>query len=158
MISELNDKGFEVDSSAIPDKIEELFEAYILQNQLASIADDHLDGVIFPIYPASKINNFEIISNISFSEGGKFIGNQSELPDKLLPPIFELFGTLVEYQENVSKSTNFDHKVYDALPSIFIDMAEKSRCDSGFCLLKRCTWHDMDSKAISLLNTEGKLF
>ena len=96
---------FELDASAMPDEIEEIFESYIMLKKLSSIADDHVDNVPFPVFPASAIDKitdqndttFKVISSFDFSEGGQFIANQEDLPDNLLPSLLELLGTFVEY-------------------------------------------------------------
>ena len=164
----LRGENYELDASAMPDEIEEIFDAYITSKKLAGVAEDHLDKIAFPIFPASTVDEiknqsntstkFKVLSTIDFSEGGQFIANKSDLPDHLLPSVLELLGTLVQYKPIVEKHTKFDHKIYKALPSIFIHFANKSCHDSGYRLLRRCARHAMDPRTKCLTGTEGKIF
>ena len=155
----LQNERWELDASATVNEVEEIYEAYILKKKLEGVTGSKLTNVPYPILPADcidEINNLEknsdkdanavvdqIICDLDFSEGGQFIACREELTDDILPSLLELFATLVEYKENV-RYTKFDHKVYRALPSYFVEMANGSRHDSGFRLLRRCTRHAMD--------------
>ena len=75
----------------------------------------------------------------------------------MLPAVLEIFASLVEYK-NDFKFTKFDHKVYKALPSYFVHIANGSRPDSGFRLLRRCTRHSMDTQVHNIQETRGTLF
>ena len=54
----------------------------------------------------------------------------------------------VTFEETV-RHTTYDSPIYNVIPRIFTDIANKSRCDSGFRLLMRCARHTMDSKSIT---------
>ena len=95
------------------------------------------------------------ICDIFFSEGGQFI-NSPTITNEMLPSVLEIFATMLEYKENV-RFTEFKHKVYEALPTFFVEIAHGSRVDSGFRLLRRCARHAMDSNARDLIHTDGKL-
>ena len=116
--------------------------------------------LLLPLLTKSATANdgCKAICNIDFCDGGRFISNQSQISeDEMLPAVLELFASLVEYKNNF-KFTKFDHKVYKALPSYFVHIANGSRPDSGFRLLRRCTRHSMDTQVHNIQETRGTLF
>ena len=76
----LNDEDWELDASASPNEIEEIYEAYVLKKKLASVTSG-LGDVTFPTLPANFIENFDgqqeikTICNLEFCAGGRFISN-----------------------------------------------------------------------------------
>ena len=96
--------------------------------------------------------------DFDFSEGGQFINNPT-LEIKFLPKVLKLFATFLEYKLNPKTYTHFDHPIYHALPTIFIDYTNGSRHDSGLQLLCRCARHTIDPKAPNLgEKTKGTIF
>ena len=144
-----------------------------LLNVFLAIAVDNLtnrmEEIPFPVLEASVVDKMlnenignlpddidKVICDVYFSEGGQFIGNET-IENKMLPSVLELFATLLEYKKEV-RYTKFNHKIYDALPSFFVELANGSRKDTGFRLLRRCARHAMDCNARSLINTDAKIF
>ena len=169
MMSAIQNKGYDLDASATPDVIEELYDSLIVGKQLEYINDSDLDKVVYPILPSDTVDriqkasdrdasdeDIDIICNIPFSEGGRFIADPKEIPDEILPKVLELFATLVEYTG--VKYTKFDHTIYSVLPSYFVEIAYGSRTASGHRLLRRTTRHAMDSKAHPLTEKDAILF
>ena len=70
--------------------------------------------------------------------------------------MLELFAKMVQYEQDI-KSTTFDHKLYNTLPTIFIKIENSSKLHSGFILLKSLSRHDMDSNSRKLVNINGKI-
>ena len=177
MKKELDKEGLELHSSASAHEIEEIHEAYLLKKKLATVTGNLDHDVVFPILPANAIDQMsgcsysstqqlpslpnmieKIICKIDLGEGGSFISNESAIPNELLPPVLCLLASLVEYKSDFKKYTKFDHQVYKALPSLFVEMANGSRTQSGFRLLRRCCRHAMDTRAKELMKTSAQLF
>ena len=172
MRKKMDELGLELDADALPMEVEDIYDAYVQKEQLKSITEG-LDEIPFPVLESNVINEifresntrrndnlpdgFDcVIGDVFFSEGGQFIANEN-ITNDMLPSLFGLFATLIEYKKDV-RYTKFEHKVYSALPSYYIELANGSRMDSGFRLLRRCARHAMDSNARDLINTDGKLF
>ena len=125
--------------------------------------------VPFPIYSShtltirhhqyKKFYSFgEAIHTFSFDQGGRFIGIEKNIPDQLVAPVIDLFASVVRYDKEKRKNTHFDSPVYDVMPHLFIDFADKSRTSKGLCLLKRCLCHSFDPKTTPLMETTATLF
>ena len=97
--------------------------------------------------------NIETILEFNLKNGGFFIANVS---CNKYPDVLELFASFFNFQRK--DILGFQSKLYDGIPLIIIDIANGSRVDNAFRLLKRCARHALDSKAFSLLGSTFRLF
>lgn len=129
--------------------VEDIYDGCVL----SVINHEQLAGsVTYPLYQTSEIGNLSMWSTIHtmhFRDGASFITN----PDltEYLPATLQLFSSFVKYKRN-NKHTSWieDPSMYDALPSLIINIAQHSRIDSGYRLLERCVRHGHDPKMQSL--------
>jgi len=119
----------------------------------------------FPVYAASLIltgEHWDKICNIEFSLNGSFINNP-QIKDEQIPKVLDLFASFVSFDTYVKSSEMknlFQERhadVFDALPTLFINFAQKCRTDHGYCLLRRMLRHAYDSRTESLDNKNASL-
>lgn len=144
---QFNKAILELDASTLPSEISEIYETYILKIILHSLIEsiDSIKYLLFGGYIISDIYSknialtFNIIGkeiyNIYFLEGSSFISDKEVILNKLLPLLLFLFQRIVEYQTSI-KFTNFNHKVYKALLTIFVQFSNNLCLHSSFQFLK----------------------
>ena len=140
------------------DEIEDAWESHTLHRELEKM----VDSVDFPLFPTSAIKSGEHwtdVASIDFKLGGSFLLDE-KIDEQLLPGILELFSTLVKFEMNETKYTDWekDSPVFSVLPEIYIKFASKCRAKGvGYRLLKRCLRHSFDTRMESLDNKKAKL-
>ena len=140
------------------EEVEDLFE---LRTITTSRLNDLAGSVPFPIHSTNELNShtteeWQPITEINFGEGGAFISDPA-LDARFLPGILDLFASLVRFDTNTKTDWEHDPKIYDSLPTIFIDFAKNCRIDDGYRLLKRCIRHSFDSQCQLMDTSMGTL-
>ena len=90
---------------------------------IESNGKDRAKDVPYPIYPLNMFticNNLytkwysfgEIIHTFSLDQGGRFIGNNMNIPDHLVSPVVDLFASVVRYDNNKRRYTHFNSPVF----------------------------------------------
>ncbi len=101
-------------------------------------------GVKYLLYPTSEIEDLSKWSKnytLQFKDGGTFVTNPQLLEH--LPAILNLFSSFVHYEKKKQTCWMKDASMYNALPAMFINIAQHSQVDSGYQLLERCVRHGM---------------
>ena len=96
------------------------------------------------------------LCNIDFKEGGSFISNGTNITANIVPYFVDLLSSILMFNKNTY--TKFDDNIYNRIPSKAVEFAFKSRFDSGYCLVKRCVRHAMDSRYESIVHYNATLF
>ncbi len=128
--------------------IEEVEDFYSVREVVNARANEMADAVPFPLHPAGDMDSelhWTSLMDIDFGDGGAFIADPSLDPEHL-PGILEFFASLVRFKIITRTDHIKDPVIYDAMPEMFIQFAEKSRVDSGFRLLARTIRHAFDSR------------
>ncbi len=73
-------------------------------------------------------------ADVNFSEGASFIGDP-DLDPQYIPGILGFFASLVQFESKKRTHHVKDSAIYDAMPELLINFAEKSRVASGYCLM-----------------------
>ena len=113
------------------------------------------EKVPFPLYPSKEMDGiaskWKEITEIHLPNGGSFLGDGS-IEQNMVPRILAFFAAAVTFAPPETKHTKWarDSAIYDALPTMVIDFASKSRVDSGYRLIERCVRHALDSKCPSI--------
>ena len=158
MKSYLKKQNQSIVNDADAHEVQEFFE---MQKELETKENDIDNHVPFPIYTSNELTTFlfgTIFHTFSFDQGGRFINDQKAIPNNLVFPVVDLIASLVRYNPKKIKYTEYKSPVYDVLPSLFIEFANKSRVGTGFRLLKRCLRHSFDPKANLLMERSASLF
>ena len=135
--------------------VEEVEEMYAIKEIATSRIKDQLGGVPFPLHPTCEMTSNEtehwttIVEDVNFGEGGAFISDPDFNP-QYLPGTLSLFASLVSFETEKRTDWVHDPAIFDAIPSTLIDMAQHSRLDDGYRLLKRCIRHAFDSRCKSI--------
>ena len=148
--------GADADKLSI-EEVEDAWEAHELQRAMEASAKT----VRMPLCPTSAIasgSHWEKLADIDFRFGGSFLLDE-KIDEKYLPAILELFASFVLFSPKETKHTKWekDSSVYDAMPTMFINIAKECRLNSGYRLLKRCIRHAMDTRTESLDNKKAQL-
>ena len=111
---------------------------------------------IFPVLPPRDFSSKAItILEFKWMDGGRLAAD-TRLSSKLVGELLDIYAALVEFGSK--RHTKFDSRIYRAIPTWFIDAANKSRSMEGYRLLKRMLRHSLDPKIAPLINTSAKLF
>ena len=139
----LKERNKQLANDIVPHKVQELYELTLVEEQRQT----DIDTVPFPTHPVKSLgikdNKFEfgrLVAKFNIQGGGQFL-NLPEIEDEMIAPIIGLFASIVRFDGTNSaaqKEIGYHLPVLDVLPSIFIDLANKSRVSSGFHLLKCC--------------------
>jgi hypothetical protein len=138
---------------------EELEEFYEVKDVIYSRVNEMADAVPFPLYSSNQLDDavcWDTLLDIDFSDGGSFI-TDPDLQQKYLPAVLDFFGSLVRFQSKKRTDHVKDSPIYDSMPEMLIDFAEKSRIDSGFRLLARTVRHSFDSRLSPMSECSAKL-
>ena len=146
MCIELSEAGQQLDSSTSIDIIQGLYDNL----ELLSLHRRLAGQVTYPIKSSKFLEDIDgsaetLLKFNFYEEGGKFIGDPSIRQD--LCGVLKCLGNFVKFGDGSKKYTDFDSELYRILPEIFIDIANKSRIDSGYRLLMRCVRHVIDCKS-----------
>ena len=93
--------------------------------------------VPFPLYPSDAMFGNDMLKwnevvEINFADGGSFIADGS-VDQMLIPRILKLFAEVTKFANKDERHTEWkkDSAIFDAVPKMLIDFAQKSRVDSG---------------------------
>eukprot|EP00957_Ditylum_brightwellii_P103138 7860411-Ditylum_brightwellii.AAC.1 len=90
----------------------------------------------------------EEMITIDLSHGGSFINDSEKIKNRDVPDILSLFAEFVSYRG--LQHTPYHHMIYEAVPSMMVNLANGSRINSGFRFVHRCSCHAVDSKSHDL--------
>ena len=94
-----------------------------------------------------------------FSNGGRFISDESTVSNENIPRLLELITSLLKYGKSLiprskgeenSQYSDIYIGEYDFLPSMFLNLAYYSDTGSGYRLLNVCAWHTSGPKSTSI--------
>lgn len=154
----LKERNQTIANDAEAHEVQEIFD---IQKELETKNNELDDNVSFPLYKSNDLTNFtfgNVFHTFALDQGGRFISDQKAIPNHLFFPVVDLMASIVRYNPEKIKYTEYDSPVYDVLPTIFIELANKSRMGKGFRLLKRCLCHSFDPKAHPLMEQMTSLF
>ena len=158
MKKKIVEKNIFLPKTATVHEIEDIYHNQVL---VEAPYEKAVANTLFPIHSTSFFSSIEkdIVCESFFCNGFGFLSDRDMIPDKLVPDIVELFGTLATYKGNdsvISGSPPFHY----SLPSIILDFAEKSRPSPGpaFKLLRSCIRHATDTLMPSIFDQPFKLF
>ena len=147
-VQEMNDylkkKNQSVSNDATAHEVQEIYE---MCKDIENRKDEIDTHVPFPMYQSNtlsyndktpKFDFGEVLHTFPLDQGGRFISDETSIPNNLVSPVLDLFAIIVRYDDEQTEYTDFDSPEYDMLPSLFIEFANKSRMSAGFMLLKRC--------------------
>jgi hypothetical protein len=138
---------------------EELEDFYEVRDVTDSRIKELANEVPFPLFSSNELDEavcWETLMDIDFSDGGSFI-TDPDLESKFLPAVLDFFGSLVRFEYKKRTDHVKDSPIYDSMPEMLIDFAEKSRVDSGFRLLARTVRHSFDSRLSPMSDCSAKL-
>ena len=139
--------------------MEEVEDYYEVKEVVNSRAKKLIDEVPFPVYPSKAMETDECwttVIDINLAQGGAFLADPT-LDFKFIPGIIEFFASLVRFKSMKRTDHIKDSPIYDAMPELFIEFAEKSRVDSGYRLLGRTVRHSYDSRISPMEDCMAKL-
>ena len=153
-IEEMKDaiKGInrEVDSSATPHKIEELYHAGVAAHK-KSPHQQLSSKVSVPLKPTSFLSSIQPMFSFKWENRATFFGCKESVLDKDSFEVLDLFAKMVKLENR--KYTKYHSPIYNIIPTIIVDFAFKSCIDSGFHLLARCLRHAFDPRAHPIIRT-----
>ena len=147
-------------------KAHEIQEMYEMCKVILSRNTEVDETVPFPIFlsnsleitDSNNVSKFKfgcILHLFNLDQGGIFIHG---IDDEDVITVVNLLASIVKYGDKKDKYTEFDSPVYDVLPQIYIEFANKSRDSAGFRLLKRCLRHAFDPKSHPLMEHKAMIF
>ncbi|EJK48707.1 hypothetical protein THAOC_32473 [Thalassiosira oceanica] len=146
--AELSSNGVEHVNECSVEEVNDLYE----QREVATARiTGKTSQVPFPLYPTEELDkpqsdHWTPLIDINLKEGGSFIGDP-DLKSEHAPKVLEFFASLVDIQSSKKRT---DHKVepaiYKVMPETCIEIASKSRLDSGYRVMCRAVRHNLDSK------------
>jgi len=142
--------------------IDEVQEMYAIREIASSRIKGQLNSVPLPLHPtcemdAESTENWDtIVEDVNLRDGGAFLSDP-DLDKQYLPGILSFFAALVTFDSEEHTDWKSKAAVYKAVPSMFVDLAKRSRLDDGYRLLKRCIRHAFDSRCKSIDDVVGSL-
>ena len=155
MKAAMKEINFQIDAAATPHEIEELYHAAMAAHK-KSPHQQLSTEVSFPLQLSSYLSTIQPMFSFKWENGATFFGSKEKVSNNDLLDVLDLFATMVKFENR--KYTDYDSPIYKVVPSIIVDIAHKSRIDSGFCLLARCLHHAFDLKAPPLIGSSSLLF
>ena len=153
MRQEILDAGFDIGADASPSEIEKIYDAYVTKKLVNRFRDER------PKYPTVSPREFNQRSTKVFEfkwrDGGRLAADP-RLTTQIVGQLVDIFAALVSFSSK--RHTRFDHRIYRAIPTWYVDAANNCRYMEGFRLLKRMLRHSMDPKMVPLVGTSGELF
>lgn len=144
--------------TAVEEAYEKAIETVENHQRLAS-------QVKYPLYQTAELKDptkWKSIHTMQFRDGGSFIAHPS-LRSKV-PGMLNLFAAFATYEKKKHTDWVKDGEVYDALPSVIINMAKDSRVNTGselssagYRLLERCVRAGTDPKFESLYYNSAQI-
>ena len=151
--TDLLDAGWDVGADTPPSVLEELYDVYLTKKSIGRFRDVRPD---FPVLsPCDFLTNAKKILEFKWKDGGRLIAD-NRLSIDMVSELSTIFATLVTF--STKRHTRFDHRVYRAVPTWFLDIANGCRYMEGFRLIKRMLRHCMDSKIPTLIATIGSIY
>ena len=130
--------------------VEEVNDLYEQREVATARITGKTSQVPFPLYPTEELNKpqseyWTPLIDINLEEGGSFIGDP-DLKSKHAPKVLEFFSSLVDIRSKKRTDHKKEPEIYKVMPETFIEIASKSRLDSGFRVMCRAVRHNLDIK------------
>lgn len=138
MISILMENNYLIDKDTPANICQEWYDIYL---DSLVIQDKRTERFKFPVHAAKPLHNKSVLGTevmeFELIDGGKFIQEKDKLLDRDILLLLELMSAFVCINPGYSHC-DFDKGLFDVMPSLFVDVADGSRVDSGCRLLERC--------------------
>jgi hypothetical protein len=157
MVEALTIRGYQITMSESADEIMDVYDTVVNKRQ-GVYGEGFLENVTIPQFPTSYLLDLEYIITFPFINGGLFINHES-LSKKHIIGTLNIFCSLVNIIPPDDPDRTELQRAYAVVPTMIIDFAKRSRvATAGYCLLKRCIRHALDTSVVDIRKATVKLF